>query len=44
MDAEHDGMDDVLPATTHRKDGLGQEGRSPHEGKQTHLTGLGVHA
>jgi hypothetical protein len=35
---------EVLPATTHRKVGLGQEGQSPHEGEQTHLAGEGVHA
>jgi hypothetical protein len=39
LDAKHDGVDwstdEVLPATTHRKAGLGQkEGRhSRHEGK-----------
>jgi hypothetical protein len=39
LDAKHDGVDgstdEVLPATTHRKAGLGQkEGRrSPHEGE-----------
>jgi hypothetical protein len=35
--------DDVIPATTHRKAGLDQEGPSPHEGEQTHLAGSGVH-
>jgi hypothetical protein len=44
MDVEHDGVDDeVLPATTHRKAGLCQEGQSQHEGKQTHLAGSGVY-
>jgi len=36
--------DEVLPGTTHRKAGLGQERQSPHEGDQTHLAGSGVHA
>jgi len=45
LDAEYDGVDDdVIPATTHRKAGLDQEGPSPHEGEQTHLAGSGVHA
>jgi len=37
---------EVLPATTHRKAGLGQkEGIcSPQEGECTHLAGKGVHA
>jgi hypothetical protein len=43
LDAKHDGVDgstdEVLPATTHRKAGLGQqeERHSPHEGEWTHL-------
>jgi hypothetical protein len=36
--------DDFIPATTHRKAGLDQEGPSPHEGEQTYLAGSGVHA
>jgi hypothetical protein len=36
--------DEVLPATTHRKAGLGQEGQSTHEGEQVRLAGSGVHA
>jgi len=50
LDAKHDGVDgstnEVLPATTHRKAGLGQEEErhSPHKGEWTHLVGEGVHA
>jgi len=49
LDAKHDAVDgsadEVLPTTTHRKVGSGQEGRhSPHEGEWTHLVGEGIHA
>jgi hypothetical protein len=36
--------DAVLPATTYRNAGLGQEGQSPYVGERTHLAGSGVHA
>jgi hypothetical protein len=50
LDAKHDAMDgsldEVLPTTTSRKGGLGQEERrhSPYEGEWTHLVGEGIHA
>jgi hypothetical protein len=50
LDEKHDVVDgladEVLPTTTHRKAGLGQEeGRdSPHEGEWTHLVHEGTHA
>jgi hypothetical protein len=50
VDAKHDGVDGstdkVLPTTTDRKAGLGQEkGRhSPLEGEWTHLVGEVSHA
>jgi hypothetical protein len=50
LDAEHDTVDGssnkILPTTTDRKAGMGQEeGRhSPFEGEWTHLVGEDVHA
>jgi hypothetical protein len=50
LDAKHDRVDGstdkVLPTTTHRKEGLGQEEgkHSPHEGEWTHLVREGIHA
>jgi hypothetical protein len=50
LDAEHDAVDgssnEILPTTTHRKAGLGQEEgrRSPHEGEWTHVVSKGIHA
>jgi hypothetical protein len=50
LDAEHDtvdgSLDEILPTTTNRKAGMGQEeGRhSPLEGEWTHLVGEDIHA
>jgi hypothetical protein len=50
LDAKHDAVDgsadEILPITTHRKAGLGQEeGRhSPLEREWTHLVSEGIHA
>jgi hypothetical protein len=45
-DAVDGSTDEVLPTTTHRKAGLGQEERRhwPYEGEWTHLVGEGIHA
>jgi len=50
LDAEHDAVDwssdKILPTTTYKKAGMGQEEakHSPFEGEWTHLVGEGIHA